>query len=399
MLCDLLAPALSELSCHGAVRQWADPPRRLRRAIEGPTAAAELRPWLASIAYYQRLLGQKRSLPKSLRKPVEAAGKQSVEMSFLQQEADSGRANASQRARLRHLQTRARTQAVDLPGSLLRGAEEACLTLGVEALRSIVAQGAQRQWHGIAGCWLPQASLARQLKFAAWARRMKAKGRAMLRAVLAAWDRHGASYKLHLEANQIWLSRAGQFGLNLAAWLAPSPRLIEVENEPVRIAVISDPMEIFLMGEYVSTCLSLDGCNAVSVLANAYDANKQVLLMYDADGKVLARQLLTISQDFSLLGYTCYAANVNEESVAAERYRSVIADYCGRWAHHCGLPLGETGSPEPIAEHPWYDDGVCEWRKEAKIAWQAEQQRQSTHHAPRDASKVGVTDRFMTVRL
>jgi len=392
MLRDLLTPALTDLSCHGAIRQWADPPRRRRQPMDGGNSIpADLRPWLASIAYYQRLLGQQPALPKSLRKRVAATEKNLAEAAFLQQQAAAGLANAAQRARLQNLEARDFQPAADSSASLLRAAEEACLTLGVEALRTIMAQGAQRQWHGIAGCWLPQAPLSRQLKFAAWARRMGPGCRAMLREVLAAWDQHGPSYKLHLAANQHWLSSAPEFGLNLDAWLAPPPRLTEVEKEPVRIAVLTDPLEVFLMGEHVSTCLSLDGCNAFSVLTNAYDANKQVLLMYDADGKVLARKLLTISQDFSLLGYTCYAANVNEESIAAERYRSAIADYCGRWAHRCGLPLGDTGTPRPIADHPWYDDGVCEWSKEAKIAWQAEQQRQSTHHALRDATTAWIS--------
>lgn len=196
--------------------------------------------------------------------------------------------------------------------------------------------------------------------------------REQLRRVLQADGEYGATYKLHLPANRQWLEKAARRGVLLAAWLRPRSSTAVVEGRKVIISVADDPCEIFLMGSYFNTCLSVGNYNQMSVLANAHDANKQVLFMHDAQGNVLARQLVAISCDFALLGYHCYAGIDHRQTSVRELYIAAMASFCGRWAHGCGLSLADEGEPDEIADHFWYDDGAHPWHDDAKQAWAAE---------------------------
>ena len=106
----------------------------------------------------------------------------------------------------------------------------------------------------------------------------------------------------------------------------------------------------------------------MAVLANAADANKQVVFLRDQHGNVLGRQLLTISQEYELLGYYCY---LNEEGTNEERRNALtaaLAKFCGQLARRCGIALASEGEPESLGEHFWYDNEPTEWHKAAHNA-------------------------------
>jgi hypothetical protein len=227
---------------------------------------------------------------------------------------------------------------------------------------------------------LPHLSLTSRLSFAKWAVDMDDDERQSLCQILSAYDAHGAAYKRHLPANKKWIDKAISHGVQMDSWYDCEPYRGTVDGREVTIAIVQDPYEVFLMGSYFNTCLSLGNCNEMSVLANAHDANKQVIFMRDRDGKVLARQLVVISRTFGFTGYHCYVGVDHRETTTRNLYISAMASYCGHWARRCGLVPADSGEPETISELFWYDDGVHEWHAAASLAWVAEDR--GITHAP-----------------
>ena len=140
----------------------------------------------------------------------------------------------------------------------------------------------------------------------------------------------------------------------------------------MEITLASDLHDIFLMGTYFSTCLSPGDVNDLSVLTNAYDANKQVVFMFTRDDsgqrQVVARQLIAISSDFRLLGYRCYMSWRHAEKSKRDEGLAAMAAYCRRLGNDCGLELADQGTPEEIGDHFWYDDGECKWPAAAPVS-------------------------------
>jgi hypothetical protein len=196
--------------------------------------------------------------------------------------------------------------------------------------------------------------------------------RALLAAVVAARARYGPDYKLRLAENQDWITRARLHGLMLEAWLAPQPQPVSIQGRTFQIAVADELHHIFLMGDYFHTCLSMGDANEMSVLSNAYDANKQVVFMFADEGvgrkQIVARQLLAISSDFRLLGYNCYFSSRWAGQMTYAEVLDAMLAYSRRLAVRCGAELSTDGSPAQINDHFWYDDGPCEWPAAAQSA-------------------------------
>ena len=239
----------------------------------------------------------------------------------------------------------------------------------IEALRRLMRTVLQRRWKEQTGTPLPPISLTRQFALVNWTAEMDETERRLLSDVLAAWNTLGPEYKRHLPANADWLAAAEAKGMNLDAWLQPEPKLVQIEGQAVRIGLARNPVEVFLMGSYFGTCLSLGDINEMSVLANAYDANKQVVMMHGANGQVLGRKLLTVSDKFTLLGYHCYLSRSADEPECRSPYATAMSDFCARYARRCRLPLANDGQPAEIANHFWYDDCPDDWDASATNAW------------------------------
>lgn len=221
--------------------------------------------------------------------------------------------------------------------------------------------------------------MARAGNFAQWLICLEEKRRKVLKDVLQLHKVCKQPYKRRLRANKDWLSRARRQGINVNAWLDALAVEETINGRQVKIAVESDPFEILLMGTYFQTCLSIGGSACSSALANAHDVNKHVIYMRGADGQVIARQLIGVSQDFRLLGYHCYTnlPNENDGDVCA-----AMARYCGRLARECGLALGDSGAPEELSDLGWYDDGPQEWPEPDRAAWSAALPREAMLRRP-----------------
>jgi hypothetical protein len=104
-----------------------------------------------------------------------------------------------------------------------------------------------------------------------------------------------------------------------------------------------------MMGSWFHTCLSQGGCNQMAVLANAYDANKQVVFMRDAKtGAALARQLLAFNQHFQLLGYHCYSVAPGDDEATRDKYIAAMARYAGT---RPPTPPGRRAPPRAVVRN------------------------------------------------
>jgi hypothetical protein len=166
--------------------------------------------------------------------------------------------------------------------------------------------------------------------------------------------RPGRSVKDAFPRNLRWL-RSMKDRVDVDAWMAPRRKEIEHAGARMVIELEEDPLEVMKMGIPFGTCLSLaDGSNAASTVLNAIEANKRVLYVRNAAGKIVARKLLGLTNDGKLVGYRLYRSVGGEEESAIMR---AVATFCEELAEACRAPRSGAGSPRKLHKGFWYDDG------------------------------------------
>lgn len=371
---DLFVPAMRSFGAHDKLGRWCKPdsPKSGKVDLRDKANMSILRPvstWLELMGHYQQMIGKEPAIPKSVARFTKFADSRMRERDFLRRRIAEGAITAKQAQRLAFLEDPANQAAPVSPAKLQRAVEEACLAAACDALRFLVTDEIRNQWQNVADQRLPKCSFTRSMEFATWAVKMLPAEAELLREILAAARKYKSGYRWKLSKNRDWINNAKNNGLNWDAWTKSPQLATTVDDRKVVIEVVNDPIEVFQMGSYFNTCLSLGGCNQMSVLANAHDANKQVLFMRDARGHVVARQLVAISTKFELLGYHCYSAVNHREPEIFKKYISAMAAYCGSWARRCGLKLASDGIPESIGSHFWYDDEAHNWHDAAHSVW------------------------------
>ncbi|MBM7116225.1 hypothetical protein [Archangium primigenium] len=121
----------------------------------------------------------------------------------------------------------------------------------------------------------------------------------------------------------------------------------------VTLELEADALEVLRMGTYVGSCFGLNGLRAESAAAVALDVNKRVLYARDARGSVLARQLLALSREDTLVPFGVYPPSTSPA------LQALFLDYDLAFAEALGLPLSE-GVQEPEVEYVlsssfWHD--------------------------------------------
>jgi hypothetical protein len=342
---ELILPAIGDASLHETLGRWLDPPPCPAADIACHTGP--LGHWLRRTAAYQALSGERITTPPSVRKVLRGSDPAAPD-------GQSSRA--------------------------IRAAQEALVPISLDALRKLLARRCAELWLAAAGCELPDMSLARALSFARWAGKLDEPQRKLLREVGTAWTRHGGDFKVHLPQNQAWIGRLKASSRDPSAWLQARSESPTLAGQPVIVSIARDPREILLMGEYFATCLSIGQVNEMAALANAHDANKQVVFVVGKSPagrrQVVARQLIAITAEYRLLGYRCYVAIDKKQPGEREACIALVASFCGSLARRVGLMLANEGEPDEIGSHFWYDDGVFAWHPAAQEAWNAEDQRQ-----------------------
>ncbi len=158
-----------------------------------------------------------------------------------------------------------------------------------------------------------------------------------------------------LPANVAWLKRAAK-RMDVEAWLAPRRAEVSLQGRRYVLSVEQDPIQVLRMGIPFDTCLSLtNGCNAASTVLNALDANKHVLYLRDEAGQIVARKLIGVSRDWTLVGYRLYLALATGLRPDVER---AFHGLCAELAAEARLPLSDLGEPESLHPGFWYDDGT-----------------------------------------
>ena len=113
-----------------------------------------------------------------------------------------------------------------------------------------------------------------------------------------------------------------------------------------------DEVEKLLMGHYFDTCLSTDGCNFFSAVANAVDVNKQVLYARDERGRVVGRCLFALGDAGSIMTFNPYCHDA--EFPFAEHVATIAAEL----ATNMNTFVSRGDQVSSLVAPDWYNDGA-----------------------------------------
>lgn len=131
---------------------------------------------------------------------------------------------------------------------------------------------------------------------------------------------------------------------------------IPFESGEFSIRVERDPFEILKLGTYVGSCLGIGGICSDSAVAALLDANKRVLYARDHRGRVIARQLIAISDDDRLVCFEVYPL------AAGQPIKALFRNYDYAFAAALNLPVYERGEADEgyvvssVLSVNWWDD-------------------------------------------
>lgn len=161
--------------------------------------------------------------------------------------------------------------------------------------------------------------------------------RRMIRAVF-----HGdESYLARHPQNQRWMAQLAEEVSAEAAQVWRSPPTVTVEVEGLGRVTLGPehrPLEALRMGTYVGSCYGLGGSFRYAAAAVVLDVNKQVVFARREDGSFLARQIVGVSDAWTL--HCCYVYPDQNDGPLLEAF----LDYDRELAAACGMSL--AGSDE-----------------------------------------------------
>lgn len=146
-------------------------------------------------------------------------------------------------------------------------------------------------------------------------------------------------------ANRAFLAELRRANIDPAPWLDDTPRAIG----DLTLELTGDPIEVFAMGAHFGTCLSPEGGNFFSVIANAADVNKRVIYA-KRDGRVIGRCLIALTDTFAILSFNVYA----HEQLQLETH---VRDFVLELATKMGTSVAPRGTVRLLLARDWYDDG------------------------------------------
>ncbi|MBI5086827.1 MAG: hypothetical protein HZB13_19795 [Acidobacteria bacterium] len=193
--------------------------------------------------------------------------------------------------------------------------------------------------------------------------------RRLLRAMLAQAEAGRREWPLDHPRNAAFLWQLSEHGGDRDRWLGPFREVHDTGGAYLQAYAETDMLKALQMGTHFSTCLSPHGCNSWSAAANATEANKRVLYVTDARGRMAGRRLVGLTLPDGpdrrprLTPFHCYHA-APEES-ASPWIRILLDLLCLKIAREIGAgPVSESiesdGTAPPVALiGKWYDDGAC----------------------------------------
>lgn len=177
--------------------------------------------------------------------------------------------------------------------------------------------------------------------------------RRALRKVIHQYFQGNRDYLSRHPINQNWLAMHPKIDSKI--WLDGLKKVDQVSGiGAVHLTLESDPLEVLQLGTHMGTCLGLGGSQAHSAAAIMLDINKQVIFARVSDS-IIARQVLTISEDDTLICFEVYPKN------SSAAIKALFRDYDQEFAREMGIPIEEyeTASEDKIelliASNWWYD--------------------------------------------
>jgi len=183
--------------------------------------------------------------------------------------------------------------------------------------------------------------------------------RALRRVLRAILDGRDPELFAH-PASRRWF--AGRPELDEAKWRQGLELVEEVAGfGAVRIGTESDLLEVLRLGDHTGTCFALGGMFEEDPAAVALDVNKQVVFAR-CQGRVLARQIVAVSEAGELVGYPVYFVDAEHPGLveAFVRFDHALAE-------RLGLAIATEEAPEValvLAQDLWFDDAWDRLRPE-----------------------------------
>jgi hypothetical protein len=173
--------------------------------------------------------------------------------------------------------------------------------------------------------------------------------RRLLRARLAG----DAGYLDRHPATRQWIRRHPR--IEIATWTRGFEHRFRIGDSGVTIRLEDDPLEALKMGTYVGSCLGAGGVVSYSAAAAVLDINKQVLYARDDKERVLARQLVAITDDDRLVAFAVYPGS------APAAIRREFELYDRRLAAALGIRRVKPSEDYDVGlvlARNWWDDGA-----------------------------------------
>ncbi len=153
-------------------------------------------------------------------------------------------------------------------------------------------------------------------------------------------------------ANAAFLRRLVKRGVDVEPWAEGSvATTVECLGQRITLALENDPLDVFEMGHHFDTCLSPGSCNYFSVFANAADINKRVLYARTADGRVVGRCLLALTDTGGIVAFHPYAHR------SELGFETLVREFGAKLAEKMGVHMLPHGSVSRLVATDWYDDG------------------------------------------
>jgi hypothetical protein len=134
-------------------------------------------------------------------------------------------------------------------------------------------------------------------------------------------------------------------------------------DDGVTVQIERDPLEILKLGTYTGTCLGIGGICSDSAVAALLNVNKKVLYARDRQGRIVARQLLAISDDDQLVCFSVYPVS------APAMVKSAFHDYDRALGRALGIPLYDPANAREeyyqissVLSVYWWDDGSWDFK-------------------------------------
>ncbi|MCI0604291.1 hypothetical protein L0156_14935 [bacterium] len=149
--------------------------------------------------------------------------------------------------------------------------------------------------------------------------------------------------------------------LNLSLWMCGLQEEYQTRTfGSLRIEVEQDPFEAWKLGTYVHSCLSLGRMNQQYASAAVLDINKRVLYARNSKRQVIARQLIALSEERTLVCFSVYPVKIDSE------IKKLFRNYDRKFADALGIPIHSARDKYTITTilaRTWYDDSAWDFSR------------------------------------